>query len=229
MPLPVGDRLRLAESAGRGQHDEPREILVLAPETIGHPGSHRWPARDGRPGVHEGVRGIVVDRFGHHRADNADLVGDGGDVGEDRADLLAARAAASERMLGREADELLALELGDGHALGERLGHGLAMHPGQVGLRVQGLQVRRAAGHVEIDDPLGLGGQVERMDDARPSVALRGRHAGLQQLGVEQRSQRQRADPGRRPAQERAAMDAFYPAIGRRIHGSVPGDRLVEV
>ena len=173
MPLPGGDRLRLAEPAGRGQDDETRQVVALAAEPVGEPGPHRRPAGDARPGVHEGVRGVVVDRLGDHRADDADLVGDGGDVGEDRADLLAAGPVASERVLGREADELLALELGDRHALRERLGHRLAVHPGELGLGVEGLQVRGAAGHVEVDDPLGPGGQMQRMDDARPSVALR--------------------------------------------------------
>ena len=37
------------------------------------------------------------------------------------------------------------------------------------GLGVERLQVRRAAGHVEVDDPLGLGREVERMDHAASS------------------------------------------------------------
>ena len=55
-------------------------------------------------------------------------------------------------MLRPEAVELGALKLGDRLALGERLGHRLAVHLGQLGLVVERLQVRRAAGHVEIDD-----------------------------------------------------------------------------
>jgi hypothetical protein len=65
------------------------------------------------------MRRVVVDRLGHHRADDADLIGDRRDLGEDRTDLLAAFAAARKWVLGREADQLLALELSDRHTAGE--------------------------------------------------------------------------------------------------------------
>ena len=73
---------------------------------------------------------------------------------------------------GREAGELGALELGDRLALGERLRHRLAVHLGQLRLVVERLQVRRPAGHVQVDDALGLRREVERVDDALPALRL---------------------------------------------------------
>ena len=68
-----------------------------------------------------------------HRADDADLVGDRAEVREDLADLLARFLPnLLERMLRREAVELLPLKLGDRLALGERLGHRLAVHLRQL-------------------------------------------------------------------------------------------------
>ena len=70
------------------------------------------------------------------------------DVREDLADLLARLAELLERMLRAEAVQLLPLQLGDRLALGERLGHRLAVHLGQLRLVVERFQVRRPAGHV---------------------------------------------------------------------------------
>ena len=64
VPLPRGDRLRLAELAVGGQHDEAGQIVALAAQAVGDPRAHRRPAGDGRAGVHEGVGRVVVDRLG---------------------------------------------------------------------------------------------------------------------------------------------------------------------
>ena len=115
------------------------------------------------------------------------------------AQFLAALAAAAERMLGSQTDQLRALKLCDRHATRERLRHRLARHLGEVWLIVERLQVRRAAGHVEVDDPLDLGSVVERMNDAAPALGWRRTLwrfgvGAAQQAGVEQRRQRQRAE-----------------------------------
>ena len=170
VPLPRGDRLGLAEPARRGQDDEAGQVVALAAQAVGEPRAHRRPAGDGRAGVHEGVRRVVVDRLGHHRADDADVVGDRGQVREDRADLLAAGPQRWNGCWGAKQTSFWPWSWAIGMPLGERLGHRLAVHLGQVGLVVERLQVRRAAGHVQVDDPLGLGGEVERMDRAGPSV-----------------------------------------------------------
>ena len=50
VPLPRGDRLRLAEPAGRGQHDEAGQVVALAAQAVGRPTSpspagRRWSCR----------------------------------------------------------------------------------------------------------------------------------------------------------------------------------------
>ena len=109
VPLPGGDRLRLTAFADRREHDEAGQVLCFATQPPQQPRSHRGPAGDDRAGVHEGVRRIVVDRLGHHRADNADFVCDRSDFGKQRADLLAGGAVALEGELRGEAVERLAL------------------------------------------------------------------------------------------------------------------------
>ena len=126
------------------------------------------------PGVHERMSRVVVDRLGHHRVDDADVVGDRGQLRKDRAQVLPARSAPLERVLRREADQLRALKLRDRHALGERLGHRLALHLGERGLVVERLQVRGAARHVQVDDPLDPGREMQRANRSLPSLQANG-------------------------------------------------------
>ena len=98
-------------------------------------------------------------------------------------------------------------------------GIGWPVHLGQGRLIVERLQVRRAAGHVQVDDPLDLGCEMKRMNHAAPALGVACGDAGRFRLGpaeqarVEQRRQRQRAEPGRRAAQKRAAMNASQGGI----------------
>ena len=65
-------------------------------------------------------------------------------------------------MLGAHAVERLALKLGELLALGEGLGHRLAVQLAELGFEVEGLQMGRSARHAEEDDALDLGRQVRR-------------------------------------------------------------------
>ncbi len=67
------------------------------------------------------------------------------------------------------------LQLGELLPLGERLRERLAVEPLQLGLGVEALELRRAAGHAEVDDPLGPGREVERLDDPLEPAGLAGR------------------------------------------------------
>ena len=69
-PLPGGNRLE-AVFASRGEHHESRQILRLRAQAIQKPRAHAGPALDLRPGVHERMRGIVVDLLGAHRSHDA--------------------------------------------------------------------------------------------------------------------------------------------------------------
>ena len=99
-------------------------------------------------------------------------------------------------MLRAEAAKLLVLELGDRLALGERLGHRLAVQLGQLGLVVEQLEVRGSARLVEMDDPLGLGREMQGLEHSAPAVGRAGgrslRLAGEEPFGVEREAESQR-------------------------------------
>ena len=67
---------------------------------------------------------------------------------------------------GPKHKQLLALQLRDRLALGERLGHRLAVHRGELRLFVEQFQVRRPARHAQEDHALGLLHEVQRIHDA---------------------------------------------------------------
>ena len=178
MPLPRGDRLPLPVVARAHHDDEAGEILGLAAKAVPQPASCRWTAGDHRTGVHEGVGRIVVDRLGVEALYDRDPVGDpGGDLREDRADLLAALPHLVKGMLRTEALERLTLELGDLLPLREALRHRLAIHGGKLRLVVERVEVGHAAGHVEPDHPLRFRRHMVGPNHPRP--ARRRRDGGI--------------------------------------------------
>lgn len=65
------------------------------------------------------MSGIVVDLFGVHGPDDADVVGNSADIRKGSADGLAGASGAGEWELRGETGQFLALELGDLLAFGE--------------------------------------------------------------------------------------------------------------
>src|SRR5262249_22453154 len=125
------------------------------------------------------------------------------DLGEERRQLLAALAVTRERVLRAEAAQLLALELRDGLAARDRLRHRLAVHRGELRFVVEEREVRRAAGLVEGEQVLGARGAVQRLH-AACAVVRRSEPAR-----VEERQQRDRAQTGSTPAEERTARQSL--------------------
>ena len=58
------------------QHDEARQILVLAAQAVRQPRAHARPAELRRAGVEEELRRRVVELVGAHRLDDRDVVDD---------------------------------------------------------------------------------------------------------------------------------------------------------
>jgi hypothetical protein len=81
------------------------------------------------------------------------------------------------------------LQLRDLLALGEGFGHRLAVHLGELGFVVEGFEMRGAAGLVEEDHALRLGGMVQRVTTPRPA-------ASAAKAGLEQRVQREQPEAG---------------------------------
>jgi len=85
----------------RQQHDERREVLVDLAQTVVGPRAHAGAAGQLAAALEKRDGGIVVDRLGVHRADDANLVCDAARVREEIADDGAAFAAGFEVPLAR--------------------------------------------------------------------------------------------------------------------------------
>src|ERR1019366_10279434 len=107
-------------------------------------------------------------------------------------------------MLRTKTDQLLALKLGDLLSFGHGLRHGLAVQFGELGLIVEGLEMRWPAGLVEKDHAFGFGWKVERIDRAMRPGGRRAQHAWSHQ-----RIQCHESEPRRATPQKGAPIDFF--------------------
>ena len=80
----------------RDQHDERRQVLVLAAQAVAEPGADARPAGELGAGLEEGDGRVVVDRLGVHRLDEAEVVGDLRGVRQQLADPRARLAVLGE-------------------------------------------------------------------------------------------------------------------------------------
>ncbi len=87
---------RLVGLIRRDEHDERRQVVVHRTEAVRKPRAHRRPAGDLRAGLEERDRRIVVDRFGAHRFDEADVVDDPAVMGQQLAEPCAGLAVLGE-------------------------------------------------------------------------------------------------------------------------------------
>ena len=205
VPLAGGDRLHLAAPPVRGEHDEPGQVLGLGADAVPDPGAGRRPAGDLRARVHERVGGVVVDLLGLHRAHDADVVGDGADVGEQRRDLLArAGPSAGTGAAGPKQRSGRPWSWAMGWPLVNDSGMGSPSICAQLRLVVEQLEVRRAAGLVEVDDALRARRDVRARQHAAPAV-----DAAQSRFGSASAARASAPRPVRRPAQEGATREAL--------------------
>ena len=152
-PLTSRDWLVLAAAPKRGQHHETGQILRLGTQSIGHPRTHAWATRNLRARVHEHVGRIMINGLARHGTHPANLIGHRAQLGEEFTQFDTHFSEALEGQLRSVANQLLPLELGDLLTLSERLGHRLAVHLGQLGLGIEGFQMRRTTGHTQPNHP----------------------------------------------------------------------------
>ncbi len=213
-PLAARDRLVRFATADAREHNKPGQVVGLRPQSIRDPSSHRRPAADRRAAIHERVGRVVVDLFGDHRADDADVVGDFLVPRQQVADRLPTLAAAAVLEHGGERPQLLALKLGDGLPFGVRLGHRLTVKLVQRRLVVERFEMRRPTGHAQKNHALRLGGQVWQPGEA----AIAGRQARAGERGAilaNHHCKRGGPDAHTQFRKERAALDRG----GQRMEG----------
>src|SRR5260221_1789314 len=97
-------------TAWNGNEDNERwQVFVFRSQTVIDPGAHAGPARLLTAGLEERDRGVVVDRFGMHRSNQADFVGNLLRVGQQIANPASTLSAVTEpEFAGRNGQTRLA-------------------------------------------------------------------------------------------------------------------------
>ena len=163
-PRPVA----ASDTALRGEGDQGGTVLVFRAEAIDRPGTEAWPHRGEVAGVHQHLGDLVHRALGNHRADHAELVGMGSELGEQFADFHAALAVLLElerRLLQLPGEAVAADEFAGGlqRVLPVVLHHVvdlLAVILRERRLGVEGVDLRGAALAEDLDHPLRPGGEV---------------------------------------------------------------------
>ena len=145
-----------AAAAAGTEDDEAGQVLVFGAQAVGDPRAHRRPRGGDVAGMKQAAGGRVGGVEGVHRADDAEVVGERGEVGQQFADFEAGLAVLSE-VKGRR-------QQAAGGALGAQVdGIGaLAGVLSQGGLGIEHVDLRRAAGQEQDDVVLRPGGEVRR-------------------------------------------------------------------
>ena len=186
-----GRRAALESAARIGQHDERRQVAVLAPQAISHPTADARPAHQDAAGVHLIDRLRMIHAVAVQAADHAQLVGMFGDLRQEVADLQA-RLAARPKRLDRREQRILG-HFAPRHHHAEALGQRLAGVLHEVGLGIEQIDMARPAVHEQPDHPLHA--RLE-MGLAR-AIRRRGGFAGCVGGAIvgQERCQRERPNP----------------------------------
>ncbi len=152
----------LDRKAAGAHRDEAGEVLVLGPQAVQDPGPDARPGLHRVAAVHQHQRRLVIGHLGVHRADDGDVVDVLSRAGENLAHLDPAFAVLLK--LERRGERRPGLPLGP-----QRFGERLSGMFSQSRLRIERIDVRRAAVTEEVDYSLGLAGKVRRFRGERAS------------------------------------------------------------
>ncbi len=185
----------------RRDHHERRQVLILSPQAVADPRAHAGPGKSERAGVHAQRGFVMIGMVRRHRADHAQVVDHAADVGKEVAHLDARLAVRLELPLRCLEIELvrtaLPLPVVDSQLF--------AMIGKQLGLGIERVDVRYAAGHVQENDILGFGRKMgllgsQRIERSRRRGVFRSRQI------TKNACQRDRAKASRGLAQHLAAI-----------------------
>ena len=206
-PLAGGDRLVAAAAAGN--HDDVAgQVLRFRAESVEQPRAHAGAALEDRAGVHERVRRIVVDLLGDHRADDADIIGDGADVRKELGDLDAADSPHFLNFVNEpRAISLLPWSWASCWPAVKDSGNGWPLSASSCGLGSNDLEVRRSAGHAEVDDAFRPCGEMQ------PPWLWRNGMAGSREPAPRSSRERHAADAREAPLQEGPAAEVLLVAL----------------
>src|SRR6185437_14424437 len=182
--------IRIDSARLRNQHNERGKILVLAAETVGHPGTETGTPRLLTAGLNESNGRIVIDRFRVRGSDNRDVIHDLSVVGKQFAEPRPGFTVLTEfenRLRHRQRT------LARGHP-GDPLTHPyscrklLSLQFRECRLVIEKIDLRWRSGLMQVDDAFRF-----RSEMRQPGQAARGRSV-REEVRIQERAERDDAD-----------------------------------
>ena len=179
----------------RGEDHEGRQVVVLAAEAVGNPGTEARFARHLVAGHEERAGRVVVDGVGVDRLHHGDVVREAGRPRQQVADPQGALPVLGKFELRRRNREfgLATGHRGDALTLAHGIRQILAELRVQARLVVEGVELRRPAVHVQVNQPFGARRKVRESGQGRLDAPRRGG-------GVRPRREHLQAEPAQREA-----------------------------
>ena len=146
----------------RNQHYETRQVLILTTQAIADPGTKTGPTWLLAARLNKSDGRVVVNRFRVYRFDDRDVVDNFCRVGKQFTQPgtgLPMLLEVEDRLRNRKST-LAGRHSGDALAVPHRTGEFSAMGLVQAGLVVEQIELGRATGLVQINDPFGFGCKV---------------------------------------------------------------------
>ena len=154
---PIPRKQRLILSMPRGEHDESRQLIVLAAQTVGNPRPHCGASCLLMTRLHQCDPRIMINGFGMHRSDQGKFVGDRTNMGKKFRNFCPRLSIAFELEAASHAVEWLPHKLSDSLALGQTFRHRFAVHLDKFGFGVKEIEMRGCTRLEEVDHPFSLG------------------------------------------------------------------------
>ena len=200
------------------QHDEARQLGILAAETVACPRAHARPPLQPAARVQEIIRVRVLGKFTRHRTHNREVIHARRDMREEFTHRRAALAIFLK--FPRRAERAaVVVELRRLHFHPERL----AVFRGQPRLRVERVHLRRPAIHVEEDDVLRLRRKMRlpRRERIQRIDRITRANASAKRLVGHQRRERDRTEAIRAARKHLAPRERAWDEVSTVVHGQL--------
>ena len=185
----------------RGEDDISGKVPGFVAESIADPSAHGGSAHPRVAGVEETHRRVVIENLAVQGADDGEFIRHLAEVGEETGDQGSALAVGSKGKGGSfEPRRLHLVDHGEMNVLDQGRRDGLTLAFGQLWFGIEGVHVRGAPRHEEIDDSFRPGREV----------------SGRPEHGVEERSQGGHADSRGALLKE---MPSGEPLVGGMVGG----------
>lgn len=192
---PRGNAARVADHNVRGQ------VFGFVPQPVREPRPESGKAIEPEPRIGLKRRRGVIRRFGEHRMDEGELVGDRAQMGKQLRDPQSALATLLEFPVGLAQEPHLPEKNVGAHVADERL----AMQPFELRLVVERIDLAEAPAEKDVNGPFGFGKVMRQQGRSGIGKGRGGRRGGDFRVVCEKRQERRSPETAGGPREKSSA------------------------